>query len=278
MTITTLALTRTAALMLAAVALPAAAGSVHTIDFEAFSHGEVLANSPTSAAPIYEMLPGSFVGLTVFNHTGPDLSVAFDSNLSNTRDPDLEGPNWRTGNLANANPALGKLLIVQENAMLVENRDQLPGVGLGDIVKADDEGSKPGGILDFFFPVPIMSFGFDLIDIEANSERDSGYTALLFSGNAAVGQINFSDLNSLVGANGSSGALIFGDNSANRVERQSIDAWTGGVASKADRVQFFFNGSGAIDNLSFSAAPSPTAAGIGLLGLASLCMRRRRRS
>jgi len=142
-------------------------------------------------------------------------------------------------------------------------------------VDADDEGSKPGGKLDFYFPDPISALGFDLVDIEDNRELD-GYTALLFTGNTVVGEVNFGDLNALLAGNAPSGPLSFGNNSANRVEIQSIATWTGGDADAVDRVQFFFNGSGAIDNIAF-AVPSPTAAGVGLIGLAGLCLRRRKR-
>ena len=40
--------------------------------------------------------------------------LCFDSLLSNTADPDLEGPPWATGNLA-PDTVLGNVLIIAEN-------------------------------------------------------------------------------------------------------------------------------------------------------------------
>lgn len=268
------------------IGVPAAADSYTTIDFEGFAHGEVVAVGSASGTYI-EIAPGVTVDLTVHNVTGPDLAVVFDTTLTGTRDPDLEDP-WATGNLP-ANTDLGKVLIIQENKkLLVDNG--VSGLSVGDIVKADDEADKPAGYLDFLFEDSISELGFDLIDIERNVERDNGYVAVLFSGGNAVGEITFGTLNALFDGNGDnspSGDLVFGDNSANRVEVLPISVWTasatGGPVQSVDRVRFYFNGSGAIDNIKYLTVPppppipSPAAAAFGLVGLGGVALRRRRR-
>jgi len=248
-----------AAVLAAPLAAPLASAGSHTqtIDFESFTHGQI----------IHTQQPGLTIRATN-RGGGPDLAVAFDSTLRGTRDPDLQGPNgsngaWDRGNIA-GNQVLGMMLIVQENSV---------GVGDGFADRPDDEGSRPAGSLFFEFARAITSFGFDLIDVEGVEEfgQDSGYFATFHDADAEV-RVGFDEL--ITPASGFYDPdIAFGNNSANRVA--PITAEQLGL-ERFDRVELNFGGSAAVDNIQYTAVPTPTAVAGGLLlGLGLLTCRRR---
>jgi hypothetical protein len=188
-------------------------------------------------------------GLTISAHNtggGPNLAVLFDSSLRGTRDPDLEFA--KTGNLAFFN-----ILIIQENDI---------GCGDGVCDEPDDEGSRPAGSITFSFEpsAPVLSFGFDLLDIEDEDPETMGMV-LFYSGGSGgtlVESTSFADFAARDGA-------LFGDNSANRVS-----PFVFSEADAVDTVVFEMGGSGALDNVGFELVPEPATAGLlglGLLGL-----------
>jgi len=190
----------------------------------------------------------------------PDWGVVFDTTLSNTADPDLEGPlatSWSTGNL-DANELLGNVLIVQENFD--------GGCNLGTRCdNPDDEGSRPAGRIIFDSTRAIASFGFDLVDVES-STAEAG-SVRFFDGGVEVGSLDFASL---------PGGLIFGNNSANRVD--PTDAALLGLDPKTsfDRIAIELGGSGAVDNVHFTFVPEPSPAAMLGLGLLALGGQRRR--
>ena len=178
---------------------------------------------------------------------GPGLAVAFDSNASDTRDPDLEfGNGWSGGNLA-PDTRLGNMLIIQEN-----------NIGCGDGVcnEPDDEGGRPAGSLVFQFDVSVLSFGFDLVDVEdTNSENGS----ITFYDGFETLTIDMSTF--LAG-------YELGDNSANQVAPFVVAELAG--IDEIDRVDINLGGSGAVDNVTFLPIPEPSTAL--LLGAALLAL------
>jgi hypothetical protein len=183
---------------------------------------------------------------------GPDRAVLFDSSLRGTRDPDLEFA--KTGNLAFFN-----ILIIQEN-------DEGCGDGICD--KPDDEGSRPAGSITFAFDpaAPLLSFGFDLLDIEDDDPETMGMV-LFYSGGSSgtlVESASFADFAARDGA-------LFGDNSANR-----ISPFVFSEADAIDTVVFQMGGSGGLDNVGFDLVPEPATAGLLGLGLMGLVWSGRR--
>ena len=222
-------------------------------DFSSLSHGQIVNNQLDDFT------------VSAVNFTGPDLAVAFDTDRSNTNDPDLEYPFTGNGNLAGG-ASLGNALIIQEHG---SNDD-------GFISTApDDEGHRPAGNLYLDFHNPINSIGFDLLDVEGPSEYDdnSGFVATFYDGGSKLGDFGFGafvDPGSAV----YDSTIQFGHHSANRIAPISASLFN---ASQFDRVQFSMGGSGAIDNVTYShVVPTPTAAAAGLLGLGLVAFRRRR--
>jgi hypothetical protein len=114
--------------------IPSPEAGATTIDFDSLQHGEAVDTQFSSS-----------LGVTISAINvggGPDVAIAFDSLLTGTRDPDLEGPAWSRGNLA-PSTSLGRLLIVAENVR-DENDDGL-------VDDPDDEGSRPAGSIFFDF-------------------------------------------------------------------------------------------------------------------------------
>ncbi|MEM6552182.1 MAG: hypothetical protein AAF750_08645 [Planctomycetota bacterium] len=258
------ALPTTAVLLAAApLSLSAFAGTEQLIDFEGLQNGLIVADGDTDRG----FFPGVSISVDNFN-SSTDFAVIFDTTLSDTEDPDLEGPSWGGGNLP-LNTVLGNALIIQEGTSKRTGND-------GNVVfQPDDEGRRAAGELTFSFDQEITSFGFDLIDVEGPEEfgKDSGFFATFIDGDqqVSVGFGSFVDPGSEFYQPG----VAFGDNSANAIK--PITAEQLGLDS-FDEVVINLGGSSAVDNIRFTAVPSPTAAGAGLVALIGLTARRRRRT
>lgn len=241
------------------------AGAI-VIDFDELVHGEVVSGQ----------YAGQGVVITADNiGGGPDISLAFDSTLTGTNDPDLEDQ-FDLGNLAGA--TLGRLLIIQENQLGQGGSVGIPGEdrntgqpGQSGYIP-DDEGSRPAGSLFFDFTTPITEFGFDLIDVEGPEEynRNSGFFATFFGGGAEV-RVGFGLFVSPDSSFFEPG-VEYGDNSANRIG--PLTARELGLESM-ERVEINFGGSGAVDNVNYQFIPEPSFLAFGA-ALPLLARRRRR--
>ncbi|MEM1211190.1 MAG: hypothetical protein AAGI68_02725 [Planctomycetota bacterium] len=242
---------------------PALGGTERLIDFENLQHGLIVADDTDKG-----YIPGVSISVDNFNSSN-DFAVIFDTSLTGTADRDLEGPSWSGGGNLAFNTVLGNALIIQETSGSAERND-------GTFVdRPNDEGSRPGGELTFSFDQRVTSFGFDLIDVEGPEEfgRDSGFFATFIEDDnqVRVGFGAFVDPDSDFYQPG----VAFGDNSANRIA--PITAEELGL-NGFDEVVINLGGSSAVDNIRFTAVPSPTAAGAGLVALIGLTARRRRRT
>jgi hypothetical protein len=156
------------------------------IDFENFvnntggtrdiQHGRVMDNE-------YRNLFGLGSGVAISginNDNGPDLAVAFDSNLRGTRDHDLQGPfaefdgNVYDDTASQATFSPGNILIIQENSY---------GCSDGVCDAPDDEGTRlgpntPTGVFVFDFDRPIFLESIDFFDVEQLEAGESGHTRI----------------------------------------------------------------------------------------------------
>jgi hypothetical protein len=229
-----------------------AAALTLTFDEIGFVHGSVVADQ-------YEGLSITAVNFNRSFH----YAVAFDSNASSTRDPDLEaasgGPtSWSGGNLEGED--LGIMLIIQEN----DDDDGCSGGFL--CSEPDDEGRRAAGTLTFDFGLsPVSDFGFDLIDVESTTAENGQVT--FFSGDDEV-SISFMDL--LLG-------FELGDNTANRILPFAPSFGDGlDLTPTFDRIVIELGGSGAVDNITFTPVPQPSTAFLLSLGLTGLAWSVRR--
>jgi hypothetical protein len=249
-----------AGLAILALAFSASSADALTIDFDSLQHGEIVDT---------DFVATFGVEISAVNVSwGPNLAVGFDSTESDTRDPDLEAdPFWSGGNIEDE--ALDIILIIQENDNGCDDGD--PGNdGDEDICDCpDDEGSRPAGQLIFDFDalgVPISEFGFDLIDVDGvGSYQENGAVDFLFDGDVLIDQIAFNEFGSQ-----SEGDLEFGDNTANRIDLFDID-------DRTTKVVIRLQGSGGVDNITFTPVPEPAIVVIMGLGLVGLAVRGSRR-
>ena len=189
----------------------------------------------------------------------PNLAIGFDTGLTGTRDPDLEGPSWDGGNLTPfelENLELGTAIIIAENSI---------GIGDGFADFPDDEGNRQAGMLIFDLADPRSAVGFDLIDIEGiGIGEEPGHFATFLMEGVVIDTIAFAEF--LDGGAFDQDA-VFGNNTVNRI------APIGGFGL-FDRIEITLGGSGAVDNLVLLPAPGALA----LLGLGLLSLSRRRDS
>lgn len=237
---------------LSVCALAIAAGSAsadisETLDFEGLVHGEIVHAQ-------FEPTHGVSITAENFNRDF-DLAVAFDTALRNTRDSDLESP-WTVGNLA-PDTHLGMALIIQEN-----------NVGTGDGVadRPDDEGRRPAGTLMFQYKTVRDGFGFDVIDLESETAEMSSLDFYL--DDVLVRSVDFAEF--LSGGEFGDNSIVYGNNSANRIDVMSADAL--GIDG-FDAVRINVGGSMAFDNIT----ATPTPGTMAMLGLGGACLARRRR-
>ena len=184
----------------------------------------------------------------------PNMALGFNTLLSDTRDPDLEGPAWAGGNLTPfelANLELGTVIIIAENSF-DDDSD-------GRVDDPDDEGDRPAGMIIFDLANPRSAVGFDLIDIEGiGIGEEPGHFATFLMEGVVIDTIAFADF--LDGGAFDQDAE-FGNNTVNRI------APIGGFGL-FDRIEITLGGSGAVDNLVLLPAPGALALvglGLGLL-------------
>lgn len=216
-----------------------------------------------------EILDGQFepaLSVTGVNPNRPfDLIAGFDTTLTGTADPDLEGPPpgaWDGGNLA-PTEILNRVLIIAENNT---------GAGDGILDNPDDEASRPNaGTISLQFGGTVDSFGFDVIDIEGALVEQSSLDFYAFG--VLVTTVSFADFVDNSSSFFQTG-VDFGDNHANRISPLTA-LQLGGTF---DRVDINFGGSAAIDNVIVTSdfpIPAPTTAAA--LGVAGMLAGRRRR-
>jgi hypothetical protein len=234
-----------AVLVAACLASPSLAGAT-TITFDDLGlvHGEIVTG-----------VPGVTIVATNYSRSF-DYAVAFDTEATGTADPDLEAtsgglPRWSGGNLVGQE--LGLALILQENET---------GCGDGVCDSPDDEGRRPAGTISFLFDQPVLSVGFDLIDVDSLGTENGFVTFRDVHGVGAV--VDFSIL--LAG-------YEIGNNTANRIAPFTAEALGIGPI---DEVVFKLAGSGAIDNVTYVAVPEPATALFLGIGLGILAASRRR--
>lgn len=235
---------------LASVALLAAPASAVTINFDeigSLTHGSIINT---------QFAPFGIDSITVTNiGGGPDLGVIFDTGFGgSTSDEDLLTP-FDGGNLAGME--IGQALIIQENTT---------GCGDGVCNNPDDEGSRPAGNFDIAFTTSVLSFGFDIVDVDSTTAELGN--VMFFDGASSV-TIQWTDFEA--GGAFAVPGLVFANNFANRIPE--ITAAELGL-SQFDRIVINMGGSGAVDTFTFLPIPEPTTAILFGLGLAALATRR----
>ena len=234
-----------------------AAGTAQALDFDDLVHGEI-ANG---------FVDGVTITADNFDEAF-DLAVGFDTRESGTRDADLEAalfsPYWAGGNIADE--ALDLILVIQENDL---------GCGDGVCDAPDDEGSRNGGLgagtLGFAFDVPLVAFGFDVVDVESAMAENGRIDFFADADDVPDATVTFLDL--VTPASGFYDPTIaYGDRTANRID--PITAESLGIPA-FDRVVVTMGGSGGIDNLATTSLPEPATGLLVGLGLAIAGARRR---
>lgn len=247
--------------------------SVTIETFNSLGNGQIVDNEFSSGANGFTISGNNLGG-------GPDLVVIFDTFASGTDDPDLQDP-FDFGNAATSDvftdlqdPSVPSSDISRFfNALIIQESGGEDSSNPGFIDdNPDDEGGRPAGSISFAFNTPIDSIGFDLLDVEGTAEEPFSVD---FSDGSTSLQLDFADFIAL------DGTLEFGNNSANRilpVTAEQVSDIAGGTLTSFNSVTFNLGGSGAIDNVTFTAVPEPTGLPIlTLLGLVSLARNRRRK-
>lgn len=194
------------------------------------------------------------VEITAVNfHKSFGIASGFNTELTGTRDPDLEsslsGGIWSGGNLQGTE--LGFAMIIQEN-------DESCSTGV--CSAPDDEGWRPAGEFIFDFSSPASSFGFDFIDLD-DETLEAGMVTFFSGGMSAI--VEFTSL---------AAGLTIGDNTANRFA--ATTAASVGLMN-FESVVITLGGSGAVDNVTYQPVPEPTTFLLFSTAAAMVVVRRR---
>ena len=225
--------------------LGSAANAV-VLDFEGFSAGQIIDDE-------YSVAPTPGVTISAVNlSSGPDAAIIFDTNSPTGGDFDLGAPFNSDNPLLPDNFSPGNVLIIQEtnDCNFITGFCSVP----------DDEGSQPAGTFEFIFNSVVILETLDFFDIELNENNNNPDSEIhlydasnseIFIGSFFVPNTN-------------------GDNKWNQRDFGSV--------AGVKRMVIEMKGSGAIDNLVFSAVPIPAAIwlfGSGLLGLVGMARRKK---
>jgi len=203
-------------------AVPDNAFAQTTIDFNGFGNGQIIDIE---------------IAFPTFSATGPlSAPVIFDEGIVQGGDPDLNGPDcnpadgcdgdWDVGNLGQT--VLDKLLIVQENS---NDCDAF-------FCDPPDDNANGGTITVDFQGTDICSWRTALIDIEGGTDNPELGDFKFYSGGGLVASRTFESL--ILEAD-------LGNNSANTFNTLTSVL----LGSSFDKVKIIFDGSGAVDNITF---------------------------
>ena len=204
--------------------------SAAVLDFE----GSKL--DPFMAGQIIDEEYAPVVSISAINLSdGPDVAVIFDSTDLNPAggDYDLVGP------FLSNNSSLEK--IDPGNILIIQERNDCD-FRAGFCETPDDEGGRPGGQIEFLFSMDVILESVDFFDIELienDGNPDSEIHLYDSAGDEIMAGMFF------VPSTG-------GDNLWNQLDFNAV--------SGVRKLVIELNGSGAIDNLSFTVVPIPAAA------------------
>jgi len=198
------------------------------INFNGFGNGQIIDTE---------------IAFPTFSSTGGPINapVIFDSQIEQGDDPDLNGEPlfaWNGGNLAGT--ALGNLLIVQENGCIDELEvDCEPDTNNFINVEPDDRAAG-GKITVDFQGTDMCSWKTALIDLEGGENEEFGDFKFFLTGMGEVASIPFELLPNI---------LPVGNNFANTFD--TLTSAGPNLGSSFDKVEIIFDGSGAVDNITF---------------------------
>ena len=239
------------ALAVLSTTMPSAMATV--INFDGLANGTIVDNE------YYDQYGITFNGINV-DEGEDNLAVVFDTTLSNTEDPDLEGTfsNSTLGDLD-----AGNVLIIHENPSSCDAFT---------CTNPDDEGSRPAGYFSIDFENGVTLNSIDFFDIESEAETVNN-------------EINLFDINGLeINAGDFYTPGTGGDNTWDTYSFNISDVYS---------LEINLFGSGAISNLNFTATaisptavsptatvnvPAPTTIGLLSIALLGLVSSRRRRT
>ncbi len=250
--VTNILLRRLLAVLAISCCLPSAV-SAAVIDFESYSSGIIIDS---------EYAPQLTVS-AVNTSSGPDVAVIFDTANPTGGDADLSGPfGTNDSNLSNNyNP--GKVLILHET----NNCDVFT------CDNPDDEGSRHAGTFYFDFASAITLESIDFFDIETGESTKKGWDKGLKKGIKSGIRLFDEDDHEIL-----PNTFFVPDTGGDNMWAQLLFGVDG-----VKRIELNMGGSGAIDNITFTATempqvPVPAAVwlfGSGLIGLLGFARRKK---